>query len=151
MMLLFEQELKIIIDQISFFYENKDLLKNVLHGAVGFNSGKEWVERRIIECKNEISKLEEEIKDRDRRIILEKEKISDMIEKKFMTYDDLVDLLPSCEICLEKYDTNEHWESCITVCGHKFGKSCIEKNFETSKRCPKCDKLYEKENIITLF
>ena len=31
-----------------------------------------------------------------------------------------------CEICFEKYDQEEHWHAAITVCGHRFGSSCIK-------------------------
>ena len=31
-----------------------------------------------------------------------------------------------CEICFEKFDHKDHWHSCITVCGHRFGSSCIK-------------------------
>ena len=61
------------------------------------------------------------------------------------------DLIPKCEICLEKYDHNEHWQSAIMICGHQFGKSCIEKWFHEKGRCPKCDKKFTLENILTLF
>ena len=61
------------------------------------------------------------------------------------------DHFPKCEICLEKYDHNEHWQSAIVICGHQFGKSCIEKWFHERGRCPKCDKKFALENILTLF
>jgi hypothetical protein len=31
-----------------------------------------------------------------------------------------------CEICYEKYDQKDHWHAAITVCGHRFGSSCIK-------------------------
>ena len=61
------------------------------------------------------------------------------------------DLIPRCEICLELYDHNLHWHSCIVICGHQFGKSCLEKVLETNGRCPKCNKVFTADNIITLF
>ena len=61
------------------------------------------------------------------------------------------DVIPRCEICLELYDHNLNWHSCIVICGHQFGKSCLEKVLETSGRCPKCNKVFTADNIITLF
>jgi len=31
-----------------------------------------------------------------------------------------------CRICFENY-SNDHKESCINLCGHRFGNSCLEK------------------------
>ena len=44
-----------------------------------------------------------------------------------------------CEICWEEYDQKDHWYSCLTTCGHRYGFTCIEKQFDINQRCPKCD------------
>ena len=78
-------------------------------------------------------------------------KIRKEIEHELDILEGKDDLLPTCEICLEKYDQCLHWESCIIKCGHKFGQSSIEKQLETNNRCPKCNKKFQKTDIITLF
>ncbi|CAG5105062.1 Oidioi.mRNA.OKI2018_I69.chr1.g1799.t1.cds [Oikopleura dioica] len=61
------------------------------------------------------------------------------------------DSLPTCSICLERYNKEDHLESVLTTCGHKFGRSCIEKSLETNEYCPKCNKISKNQNVLTIF
>jgi hypothetical protein len=101
-------------------------------------------DEKIIEEEETIQKLEGEI-----------EKVSSSlkcrIQEKIRIEVDIDELIPRCEICLERFDHNDHWESCINICGHKFGSSCLIKVLECSGRCPKCNKKFENANILTLF
>ena len=83
-----------------------------------------------------------------------KEKLLSLKETKWLSAAVYKEMRPSCSICLEGYDQNrtmEHVECALTTCGHKYGKSCIEKNFESRKTCPKCDKAYELSNILVTY
>ena len=53
-----------------------------------------------------------------------------------------------CRICFQVYDT-DHKECCISLCGHRFGKSCLEKL--QPKRCPLCNKNFVDKHIVILY
>lgn len=77
--------------------------------------------------------------------------LKNRVREKINIEVDIDELIQKCEICFEKYDHNDHWESCINICGHKFGSSCLIKVLECNSRCPKCNKKFGKDNILTLF
>jgi rubrerythrin len=58
------------------------------------------------------------------------------------------DEIQGCKICFEDYDCN-HKESCIYLCGHRFGHSCLEKL--EPKRCPLCNKNFVNKHITILY
>ena len=95
--------------------------------------------------------FEERLASNEKELAALKKEVEDLCQPENLLKEFIKDFLPTCEICMNNYDHNEHWQSCITVCGHMFGKSCIEKNFENNNRCPKCNRKYEKKDIITLF
>lgn len=43
-----------------------------------------------------------------------------------------------CHICLDPYDNVRHQAVEISVCGHQFGKECLEKWLRDAHECPKC-------------
>ena len=55
--------------------------------------------------------------------------------------------IDECCICMCPYDTENHKHSCITSCGHRFGRSCLA----SLKRCPICLKRFKSKNVITLY
>ena len=56
----------------------------------------------------------------------------------------------TCAICLEKYNRKDHFRSCVILCGHQFGKQCLQKlNYG---RCPTCNKNFQKHcHILQLY
>jgi hypothetical protein len=45
----------------------------------------------------------------------------------------------SCSICFEDFKTAQRIKI-LTVCGHEYHDSCIDKWLENEKRCPVCNK-----------
>ena len=101
-------------------------------------------DEKIVEEKETIKTLEREIENVS-------SSLKRRIQEKIRIEVDIDELIPRCEICLERFDHNDHWESCINICGHKFGSSCLIKVLECNGRCPKCNKKFVKANILTLF
>ena len=101
-------------------------------------------DEKITEEKETIKKLEGEIENVS-------SSLKSRIQEKIKIEVDIDELIPRCEICFERFDHNDHWESCINICGHKFGSSCLIKVLDCNGRCPKCNKKFEKANILTLF
>lgn len=44
-----------------------------------------------------------------------------------------------CHICYEPYGNSGGHRPCCLICGHIFGKDCIERWVKIQKRCPDCN------------
>ena len=130
------------MSQISSQNKDDDLPK---HG------GTLWAKNLLVNYKKKVKHYEQEKQETQNELANAKARMTSLQDPDYIKREVFADLMPSCEICLEPYDHMNHWQSCITICGHMFGRSCIVRNFEESNRCPKCNRIYTKENIITLF
>ena len=93
--------------------------------------------------KDKITSLEKEL---DEKIKTNVERMSSLSVNQQDTTNEKV-----CDICMEEYDKKEHFHSCISLCGHRFGKSCLEKTLLIRKGCPICNKNFKPVHIIRLF
>jgi hypothetical protein len=139
---------------VTFSSENVDLVEKFkqLFGWIPSKETTRWASTEMLtlieESKEDVSRYNAELhKIRLERALLVRNVsvVADKIRKSPTT-----DSTPTCIICFGDYNDN-HQQSCITVCGHVFGKRCIEHNFTITNRCPKCNKTYKKKDIITLF
>jgi len=79
------------------------------------------------------------------------QKLREEIDHELYKQEEIVDFQHTCVICFSSYDSGKHKQSCLKNCGHMFGRPCIEKYLENGNRCPKCNKEFQNEDIITLF
>ena len=150
-----EEVLEVSMRMVSVTQNHRALIEKINEDEEFSGKLKVYARSIVSEHENNVNKAEKIF---EQRLSLNKEKLiallkdaEDLCDPENLLKDQVKDLLPSCEICLNNYDHNEHWQSCITVCGHMFGKSCIERSFESNNRCPKCNKIFEKKDILTLF
>jgi len=82
-----------------------------------------------------ISRYEAEL----RKNVLEKTnvaaRIGFFVEPEEITKALYEDSILKCDICFRIYNKTDHLQSCITVYGHMFGKTCIERNFTITNCC----------------
>ncbi|CBY34919.1 unnamed protein product [Oikopleura dioica] len=139
-----EETIEVLKKGVEFLIAERDSEKTSIAYTKWSNENIDAVESAITSIKTKI--------DADfRKIQSIKEKLLSLKETKLLSDVVCNEIIPSCSICFERYDKMDHSESALTVCGHKFGKSCIEKSFEKKKNCPNCDKAFEKANILVTY
>jgi len=117
----------------------------------GMSKSNDMKLQKMEKLENEKNKLRDEL---DKMVAENVERVSSLSLKTENIRDNQSDSSEnSCAICFEAYNKEDHYHSCITLCGHRFGLSCLEKlqAQQAQACCPICNKNFQACNVIKLF